>query len=33
MAFSPDGAFLATGGSDDFTVRLWDLSAVRRVAR
>src|SRR5262249_21343315 len=31
--FSPDGARLITAGSEDFTIRLWDLPAICRVVK
>jgi hypothetical protein len=33
MAFSPDGKTLASGGSVDHTVRLWDLATHRQIGK
>jgi len=31
VAFSPDGSILATGGSGDRTVKLWDMTTRREL--
>jgi eukaryotic-like serine/threonine-protein kinase len=33
VAFTPDGAQLATGGADDLSIRIWDLPEICRTAK